>query len=183
MHSRHPARQSLPRLWLMTDERMDDRLLAAVSRLPKGKAGVVWRHYQTPGAERHALYKRIRAIARRNRLTLLLADSPALARAWKADGWHGRTPGRNARLIHSMAAHDRREMVTAARAGADLIFLSPVFATRSHPRARALGPLRFGLLARDKPAPLIALGGMTSSRFRGMMALGADGYAAIDAWL
>ena len=56
------------------------------------------------------------------------------------------------------------QIATAARARADAVLLSPVFATRSHPGGRALGPLRFLMLARQSPLPVIALGGMTRQR-------------------
>src|SRR3546814_8663864 len=69
MRRRHPA---LPRLWLMTDERMGDDLLLAIGRLPKGKAGVVLRNYSLAAADRRALFDAARKIARRNRLVLLL---------------------------------------------------------------------------------------------------------------
>ena len=36
------CRQTLPRLWLMTDERVGDALIPAVERLPRG-AGTVFR--------------------------------------------------------------------------------------------------------------------------------------------
>ena len=42
-----------------------------------------------------------------------------LAAAWRADGWHGRDSRRAVRpLLHSMPAHDRREIMEAQRAGA-----------------------------------------------------------------
>jgi thiamine-phosphate pyrophosphorylase len=67
------------------------------------------------------------------------------------------------------------------RAGADAVFVSPVFATASHPGAPTLGPMRFGLLAKRLPLPVIALGGMDARRFRRLKPLGAHGWAAIDA--
>src|SRR3546814_6684415 len=88
MRRRHPA---LPRLWLMTDERMGDDLLLAIGRLPKGKAGVVLRNYSLAAADRRALFDAARKIARRNRLVLLLGGPERLERRWKADGWQGRT--------------------------------------------------------------------------------------------
>ncbi|HEU4968402.1 thiamine phosphate synthase [Sphingomonas sp.] len=74
-------------------------------------------------------------------------------------------------------------MRAAERAGAALLFLSPVFPTRSHPDARALGPHHFARLAGPARTPVIALGGMTSTRFRRLPKLGAEGWAAIDAWM
>lgn len=172
------AKKTLPALWLMTDERVaPDALLAAAVRLPRGRAGVIFRHYATPPKERRALFDRLGAIARRRRLVLMLAGSAQQAAAWRADGWHGRDHRRPARpMLHSAPAHDRREIIAATPA--DLILLSPLFPTRSHPGAPALGRVRFAALARMARAPVIALGGVRRGhRFHG---LGAYGWAAID---
>ena len=174
-----PSRQPLPRLWLMTDERQGDRLLAAVGRLPPHRAGIVFRHYSLATAARRALFGRVRRIARRKRLLLLLAGPDATAHAWGADGSHGRGPGRG---LRSAPAHDLREIRAAERAGAAFLFLSPVHATRSHPGARALGPAGFARLARQTRLPVIALGGMDAVEARAIERLGAYGWAGIDAW-
>ena len=63
-----------------------------------------------------------------------------------------------------------------------MLFVSPVFATRSHPGARALGRARLGLMIRNLPVPVIALGGMDARRAAGLQPLGIYGWAAIDAW-
>lgn len=76
--------------------------------------------------------------------------------------------------------HDHREGIAARRAGATAIFVSPVFATRTHPGLPALGPLRAAEIARYAKLPAIALGGMTLHRFARMKALGFHGWAAID---
>lgn len=164
----------LPRLWLMTDERLGDALLPTVRALPRG-AGIVFRHYATPPVVRRRLFETVRAIARRRGLMLVLAGTPEQARAWKADGAHGRRRG-----TLTAPAHDVMEMRRAEAAGARLVFLSPVFATRSHPGAASLGPVRFGLLARQARVPVIALGGMTSRKFGAIRRVGASGWAAID---
>ena len=169
-------RQHLPRRWLMTDERLGDGLLAAIERLPKG-SGVVFRHYSLAEAERRRLFEQVRRAAEERRLLLLLAGSSAQAMAWGADGSHGRGRGFG---LRTAPAHDPREIRAAERAGATLLFLSPVFATRSHPAARALGPARFTMLARRARLPVIALGGMDESRFGALR--GAYGWAGIDAW-
>jgi thiamine-phosphate pyrophosphorylase len=62
------------------------------------------------------------------------------------------------------------------------VFVSPVFPTRSHPGAPALGRIRFGLLIRDSGIPVIALGGMDERRARSLARLRVHGWAAIDAW-
>jgi len=81
----------------------------------------------------------------------------------------------------SVSVHNTGAMIAARRAGVDVIFLSPVFPTRSHPGAPTLGPMRFATLARLARCPVIALGGMNAARFRRLKPLGAYGWAAIDA--
>src|SRR3546814_14082860 len=110
MRRRHPA---LPRLWLMTDERMGDDLLLAIGRLPKGKAGVVLRNYSLAAADRRALFDAARKIAPRNRLVLLPGGPERLARRWKADGWHGPERRRHSSLIPGLAFYTPAELCGA----------------------------------------------------------------------
>lgn len=169
------ANQPLPRRWLMTDERLGDGLLGAVARLPAG-SGIVFRHYSLPEAERHALFDRVRAA---HGGVLLLAGSAGQAEVWGADGSHDPGPGRG---LRSAPAHNFRELRAAERARAALLFLSPVFATRSHPDAVPLGLARFAWLARRTALPVIALGGMNEVRGRRLASFGAYGWAGIDAF-
>jgi thiamine-phosphate pyrophosphorylase len=171
-----PRRQPLPRLWLMTDERLGEALLPALGRLPTG-AGIVLRHYSLVEDERRALFDRIAAVAGRRRLMLLLAGPAEQAAAWGADGSHGRGPGDG---LRSAPVHGVAEIRAAERDGAALLFLSPVFATRSHPEATPLGPARFNFLARRTELPVIALGGMDDIRVRRLRE--AYGWAGIDAF-
>ena len=174
--------KNLPSLWLVTDERVAvETLLASATRLPRARAGILFRHYRTERRERRALFDRMRVIARRRRLVLLLAGSAREAEAWGADGWHGKSGGgAGGRLLHSMAVHDARELRAAVRAGAALVFLSPLFVTRSHPGAGALGRVRFAALAQGAPMPVMALGGVRAGHRRMLRAIGAEGWAAID---
>ena len=171
MHRRQP----LPRLWMMTDERQGDSLLPAVERLPEG-AGLVFRHYGLPPPQRHALFEEVKQTSARRHL-LLLASPAEEAIAWGADGSHGRGPGEG---LRTAPAHDLAEIRAAEAAGAALVFLSPVFATRSHPGASPLGPAGFDSLARQTKLPVVALGGMDAERFGRLTA--AYGWAGIDAW-
>jgi thiamine-phosphate pyrophosphorylase len=160
-----------PRLWLMTDERQGDALWTALERLPRG-AGIVFRHRTLAAAARRALFARVKSIARRRGLLVVVAGPPLAGGA----GVHNRRGGG----ISTASAHNLRELRAAERAGADLVFLSPVYATRSHPDARPMGPRRFALIAHQARVPVIALGGMNAARFRALG--GAYGWAGIDAW-
>jgi thiamine-phosphate pyrophosphorylase len=170
-----PTRQPLPRFWLMTDERQGDGLFDAIARLPAG-AGIVLRHYSLAEVARRDLFERVKAAAPG---PVLLAGPADQARAWGADGSHGR--GRGAGL-RSAPAHNYAEIRAAERAGAAFLFLSPAYPTQSHTGAGPLGLARFAWLARRTRLPVIALGGMNSARGRRLASFGAYGWAGIDAW-
>ena len=172
MRRRHPP---VPRLWLMTDERMGEALWAALERLPRG-SGVVFRHYRLPSAERHALFARVARIARKRGLVLVRAGTVRMRGEMGAHAASGRG-------LRTAPAHSRGEAVAAIRAGAQALFVSPVFPTRSHPGARTLGRARLGLLIRGLPVPVIALGGMDARKAAGLRQIGIHGWAAIDAWM
>ena len=169
----------LPRLWLISDARNDAGLERALAKLPRG-SGFIYRHYHLPEGERLARFRVLRRAARARGHVVILADSALTAREWRADGIYGHPRAlwpRRRGLIHLATAHNLAEIGLAARLGADAALLSPVFPTRTHPGGAVLGPVRFRLLARQAPLPVIALGGMTLQRARG---LAWPRWAAID---
>lgn len=162
MRARQPR---LPLLWLLSDARNDDRLEDAVAALPRG-SGFVFRHYHLAPEARAERFRRLAQLAREAGHLAILSGEEALARQWGADGLYG-PPERIApaqRLLKLATAHDGDGLVAAGRAGADGVFLSPVFPTRSHPGRPALGIHGFHVLAQQSPAPVIALGGLTPQR-------------------
>jgi thiamine-phosphate pyrophosphorylase len=168
----------LPKIWLMTDERGGDPV--AIARTLPRRSGIVFRHHTTPAAERRALFDRVRQIARKRQLMLLLAATPARARAWGADGAHHRS-ALTSKGYRSVAVHSRCELIVAARIKADLVFVSPVFATSSHPGTAGLGLVRLGLMVGAQSRQAVALGGMNACRFKKLRGLKIHGWAAIDA--
>ena len=147
--------------------------------LPRG-GGIVFRHYGWPTDKRLALFRTLEALCRRRGLLLVAS------RLRRPRGGVHRPCGDRARAAGGLvtaAAHDRREVIRAFAQGADLVFLSPVFPTRSHPGAPTLGPMRFGLIARAAPGPVLALGGVGRREAAQLKSLGAFGFGAIDYWL
>ncbi|BCA63301.1 hypothetical protein HMP09_2535 [Sphingomonas sp. HMP9] len=159
----------------MTDERMGDALWPALRRLPPG-SGVVFRHYATPAAARRVLLRRVRRLAHARRLVLVVAGTSAI----RTDGVHG---GARAGGIRTWPAHCRGEALAGQRAGADALFVSPVYATRSHEDAAGSGPARSMRIARGLGVKVVALGGMNEVRWRRIRRFGFHGWAAIDAWM
>ena len=177
-HRQPYKKRRLPKIWLMTDPRLGDGLQAAVRKLPFG-SGVVFRHYQLAAHERLSLFRQIQRICRQRGHVLVLAGQDD----WSADGVHGRERTRPTQIL-SMPVHSLREIREARKLQADLMFLSPVCATRSHPEARALGVTQFSRLARlAGPTKVIALGGMTRSNAQTIANRIAYGWAGIDAFI
>ena len=170
--------QPLPNLWLISDERNDAWLDAALARLPSG-SGFIYRHYHLAPAQRVARWLALLRIARARGHLAILADSALTAREWGADGLYGapRALYPTSGMVTLATAHSLREIGEANRARATAVVLSPAFPTRSHPGARTLGPMRFRLLAAHARMPVIALGGMTR---RTAARLGWARWAAID---
>jgi len=170
--------QTLPATWLISDARSDAVLESALAALPRG-SGFVFRHYHLSPATRRARFDALARIARSRAVTVALAGSPAMARRWGAGavyGPPGSTGGAHG-LLRLATVHSLRELGAAHRAGADLVMLSPVFATRTHPGGAVLGRVRARLIARWARVPVIMLGGMTARRAR---LLSPHGWAAID---
>ena len=184
-----PARRrarALPVLWLVTDPvRLPDPY-AAAARLPRG-AGILARGLAAP------VLAALSRLARQRGLVLLLAGDGRAALRARA-GLHlperrdtrglpafltARRAGAPGALL-SLAAHGgAASAARARRLRPDLAFLSPIFATRSHPGARALGPLRWAAAARRLGVPAAALGGVSVATMA-RVPRRAAGFAAID---
>ena len=167
-------------LVLMTDDRKCDWARAARA-LPRGSMVVVRGRDEK---KRLALARQLYGIA-----PLLIADDPAMAagigavglhlpeaRMKEAAHWRARFP----HWIITSSAHSLRALMAAHPL--DAVFLSPVFATASHSRARPLTPLRAAFIAAHAPVPVYALGGITP-RNAALLAPAFSGIAAIGSLL
>lgn len=157
----------IPPLWLFTDSRRLPDPRAAIAKLPHGLAGVVFRH--DDDSNRAALGHDLARICRARRLLLVVAGDVRLAAALRA-GVHlrsGRWPGLvRPRGFVTSSAHGFPDLRRASQMGADLAFLSPVFATASHPDAQTLGSARWSGLARHAQLSVAALGGVDGATVR-----------------
>ena len=180
-------RAVLPSLVLFTDdERLPDPL-GAIAKLPKGSL-VILRARDARRRER--LARDVRRVVRRRGLTWLIADDPRLAARHGADGahfpearmndvhyWRARRPG----WLITCAAHSLGACARGGSAGADAVFLSPVFATASHPGHSSLGVARTCFVAKLSPLPVYALGGITPANARRLSGAPLAGLAAVGA--
>lgn len=173
--------RALPRQWLMTDERIGDRLLAAIARLPEGDSGIVFRHYATADEDRRMLAREVATECRSRDIMLAIAGDYRLAQEVGADLVHN--PKGASPLPFSMSVHNVSEAAATRTRGPALIFVSPVHATRSHLGETPLGPHRAAEIAKAAGVPAIALGGMDETAFAAMPPGVFHGWAGIDAWI
>lgn len=75
------------------------------------------------------------------------------------------------------SCHEERELDHAEKIGADYVVVGPVKATASHPNAAPLGWPRFADLARNRPMPMFAIGGLTRADLAEARRHGAHGIA------
>ncbi len=175
----HKSKNGLPTLWLFTDA----RAAVDISQLPRG-AGVVIRHYDHP--QRACFVQKLVRAGHARGLIMFVAGDIRLALASGADGVHlpeyllrkHRKPYR--KFIVTAAAHSARALIKARVA--DGIFLSPIFATRSHIGVSPLGAVHAARLIRHIHQPVFALGGITHAKAKQLALLGFSGVAAIDGW-
>ena len=170
-----PARQTLPSIWLMTDPRMGRALWPAIERVPDG-GGVVLRHHRSDAA----FGERIAALCGERGLLLAVAGDVEFARRLGAAMVHNPV-GEAGGFFVSQSVHSRDEAMAAR--DADVVFVSPVHASASHPGGAILGLDGALALARLAGVPAIALGGMDGERGAEAIAAGFHGWAAIDAFL
>jgi len=182
----------LPEYFFFTDRKRVADWAGVCQTLPPG-AGVVLRDYTDP--ERGALATALAQLCLARGLTFLVGGDPELAVRLKA-GLHcpqammprlrrrfGQIRAANPTALITAAAHSPTALHTAAEAGLDAAFLSPVFATQSGPEKRPLGPVRTARWITDARLPVLALGGMSADADRRLHGVGHHGYAAIGAWL
>jgi thiamine-phosphate pyrophosphorylase len=146
-------RQSLPQQWLIVDHGLSGAAWTTIGRLPRGSGVLVI------GALAAKDGRRLRVIAGRRQLTIVLEDRRTAARV-----------------------HNQRELTRALLQRAHLILVSPVHPTRSHPDWKPMPRMRAAALAGLAQRHAFALGGMDARRYANVAQLGFIGWAGISAF-
>ncbi len=157
-----------------------------IKNLPRGGI-LIFRHYSHPYRTQLAAKTVLRC--HRKSIRCLIAGDIQLAKNSKADGVHFpehqltkmcHQHQRPKRWITTASAHNLKALHKAKNFGLDAILVSPVFATNSHMGAKPLGIFKFATICRQAPVPIIALGGITSSRINRVRRAGAIGIAGVS---
>lgn len=171
-------RQSWPRAWLMTDERLGGHLSSAIGHAAAAGAGIIVRHHASSKAERRAIAAEVIELG----AVLGISRDANLAADLGAALVHN-PQGEGTSLPFSLSVHNEAQALEAAHRGPALVFVSPLFATRSHPGAAMLGEERAKALAQISGAPAYALGGVDAVLGERLISEGWAGWAGIDAWI
>lgn len=182
----------MPRLALVADRFTEPRRAARVVALVE--AGVRWVHLRDHAAGEAAFRRAAAGLVealRRVAPDVQIAVNTRLAVAEALDvDLHvgGRGPavaaararlGAGRRLGYS--AHGLEDAVKARQAGADYVFLSPIFPTPSKPGHPGQGLARLVAVCADPAArPVLALGGITPDRVGPCLRAGAHGVAVLS---
>ncbi len=169
------------RLVFMSDARRAPQPGPIIRALPPGSA-FVYRDYGAPSRRRIGLG--LYALCRTRGVHFIDADPSNCAAndgehlpSWRLKAAQAERFGAG---LHTAACHDAEDVARANELPLAAIFLSPVFATDSHPGEGFLGPRRFAELADLSRHPVIALGGVDEANAE--QCRGASGLAAIGAF-
>ena len=121
---------------------------------------------------------------------LLLATSVEIFNQSSANGLHlnsqalnqySRRPVASNKLL-SVSCHSQDDMKQAKQLGADILLLSPVKETSSHPGVPDIGWKKFSKMLTEIEIPVYALGGMQAADLDDACNAGAQGIAAISSF-
>lgn len=129
-------------------------------------------------------------ICRRCKAPLFLATTIELFMQTSADGLHlssDRLHGFSERPIAadkmlSVSCHTEADLALADSLGADILLLSPIKPTASHPDLQGLGWARFREMTGGLKQPVYALGGMQPEDMEAAHIAGAQGIATTGYW-
>ena len=138
------TKSKIPHLWLFTDDIKTQNLQKFLAKIPQN-SGIVIRNYLSE--DRLKIIESISRNSKRKNLTLLIGEKSNRIRdisGLHLPKWYYQKRKINKKQILSISAHgiiDKRRIINSK---ADLIFLSPIFRTSSHPNSRPLGTIKFG---------------------------------------
>ncbi len=185
---------------LFTDRRKIFDFKNVIKNLPKNSA-IIIREYDLGKKDRKDFAKKILTLAKdRNDLKILVGKDFALAKEIKADGIHfsdfDKLPlqffKKNSfpkKFIFSFACHSLKSLFNSIKIRADMIFISPIFLSSSHPDAKNLGLRNLAKITVQNKKQnylfgnIYALGGIKKENLKMIKKLPLKGFGAIDYFL
>ncbi len=158
-------------------------MTALAQAFDQGLRLLQWREKQLSGEVQLPLLQRVVAMANACGARVLVNTDIDLARRSGAHGVHLTAAAlmsmrqKPEGLLCAASCHNTAELAHAAALALDLVVLSPVLPTASHPGANTLGWSAFAEMAAGLPMPVYALGGMRPQDLQTAWQHGAHGIA------
>ncbi|MCW8933350.1 MAG: Nudix family hydrolase [Gammaproteobacteria bacterium] len=179
----------LPDKYMITGPYTDinDFVLKLESSLKSGISLVQLRCKKSSEDEYKKLANKAISLCKSYNAKILLNTTDKLYSSFDADGLHLTSQMLNSiqqrpisgNLLLSVSCHTLDEIKKAKQLNADIILLSPVKETTSHPGVQGIGWEKFKHLSKDIEYPVYALGGMSANDMADAKNNGAQGIAAI----
>ncbi len=180
----------LPEKYMITGafDNLDDFKGKLENSLKQGISLVQLRCKNTSREEYAQLVKIALPLCKKYAAILLLNTDVDTFSQLSADGLHlssqalqsmASRPVKSSFLL-SVSCHSIEEIEKARQLEADIILLSPVKETNSHPGVPGIGWSKFGKISLNSEVPVYALGGMKETDISDALASGAQGIAAIS---
>ncbi|MFT6077795.1 MAG: thiamine-phosphate pyrophosphorylase [Myxococcota bacterium] len=187
------AVKNLPQMFFFTDRKRIENIFEVVEYLPKNTA-IIIREYDLEYSDRLEFSQKIAAIAKQNKQIVLVGKSWKLARQIRADGVHFSDldsniflPQNCKKMILSFSCHHPKSLIRAKKLNADLVFFSPVFATKSHPNKKPVGIFALRNFAKrtslKSNIPTFALGGINENNVKLLSGAFVSGFGGISNFL
>ena len=173
--------KKIPYIWFLTDSIKTKTPLDTSRKLPVN-SGILIRSYNIENEK--TIIKNIINLKKRKLHTVLVSGrhkSRSNIDGAHLPSWLNSSFFINKKLI-SMSAHGPRDIRKSINIKADIIFISPIFDTTSHPESKNIGVIKLGLIAKLFKKPVIALGGINDNNISRLKGLPIVGCAGIDAF-
>lgn len=180
----------LPERWLILPSNYQSRWSTVLPRLKSAGVGGVYLRGASAefGPSSKASLQALVTECQAHGLKALVRDDVALANAIGADGVHlssslaATLQQRPDCALVSIACHSRAELDHAEHLRADMVMLSPISVTKTHPHVAPLGWPAFSALATGRPYSVYALGGVGADDVAQARECGGRGIAGISAF-
>ena len=169
-----------------------DTFLACIERgLQNGIRLLQWRAPSLDPFRYREIAVELLQLAHAHEARLLINADPFLALELGADGVHlnarrlqstSALPQRSADFLVAASVHDAEELARAEQLGVDVVVISPVRPTASHPGRAAMGWPGFEVMRAQSDLPAYALGGLGAHDVDTARRRGALGVAGISAF-
>jgi len=170
--------RNLPYIWYLTDKVKTKNPIKTINQL-SDNSGIIIRNYTS--IFNSNLTKLIIKNSKQKKLKILISGIKSTfpnIDGYHIPKWKNNKPKSN--KIISISVHGLKDIRKCINYNATLVFVAPIFKTTSHNNQSNIGIVKLGLLARNFPVPVIALGGINEKNIRLLRSLPIHGVGGID---